>query len=92
MRANGWVRKYNHNHESLIYVTAQMKATEQYFPVVLFIMLYKVIRAFESVRMLHSEAESQLRTSLSVRPNVFKTNSINTDKAVHAKIQSMLSN
>ena len=26
-----------------------MKATEQYFPVVLFIMLYKVILAFESV-------------------------------------------
>ena len=26
-----------------------MKATEQYFPVVLFIMLYKVVLAFESV-------------------------------------------
>ena len=26
-----------------------MKATEQYFPMVLFIMLYKVIRTFESV-------------------------------------------
>ena len=26
-----------------------MKATEQYFPVVLFIMLYKVIQTFESV-------------------------------------------
>ena len=26
-----------------------MKATEQYFPVVLFIMLYKVVRTFESV-------------------------------------------
>ena len=30
-------------------VTIQMKATEQYFPVVLFIMLYKVILTFESV-------------------------------------------
>ena len=30
-------------------VTIQMKATEQYFPVVLFIMLYKVVLAFESV-------------------------------------------
>ena len=30
-------------------VTIQMKATEQYFPVVLFIMLYKVIPTFESV-------------------------------------------
>ena len=30
-------------------VTIQMKATEQYFAVVLFIMLYKVILTFESV-------------------------------------------
>ena len=30
-------------------VTIQMKATKQYFPVVLFIMLYKVILTFESV-------------------------------------------
>ena len=30
-------------------VTIQMKATEQYFPVLLFIMLYKVILTFESV-------------------------------------------
>ena len=30
-------------------VTIEMKATEQYFPVVLFIMLYKVILPFESV-------------------------------------------
>ena len=29
-------------------VTIQMKATELYFPVVLFIMLYKVILTFES--------------------------------------------
>ena len=29
--------------------TIQMKATEQYFPVVLFIMLYKMVLAFESV-------------------------------------------
>jgi len=27
----------------------QMKATEQYFPVVLFIMLYKMVLTFESV-------------------------------------------
>ena len=31
------------------FVTVQMKATEQYFPVVLFIMLYKVVLTFESV-------------------------------------------
>ena len=30
-------------------VTIQMKATEQYFPVLLFIMLYKVILTFGSV-------------------------------------------
>ena len=30
-------------------VTIQMKPTEQYFPVVLFIMLYKVALTFESV-------------------------------------------
>ena len=30
-------------------VAIQMKATAQYFPVVLFIMLYKVILTFESV-------------------------------------------
>ena len=30
-------------------VTIQMKATEQYFPAVLFIILYKVVLAFEFV-------------------------------------------
>ena len=30
-------------------VTIQMKATEQYFPVVLLFMLYKVVPCFESV-------------------------------------------
>ena len=30
-------------------MTIQMKATEQYFPVVLLNMLYKVVLAFESV-------------------------------------------
>ena len=30
-------------------VTIQMKATEQHFPVVLFIVLYKVVLTFESV-------------------------------------------
>ena len=29
-------------------MTIQVKATEQYFPVVLFIMLYKVVLTFES--------------------------------------------
>ena len=35
-----WMKSYS--------VTIQMKATEQYFPVVLFIMLYKVVLTFES--------------------------------------------
>ena len=30
-------------------VTIQMKATKQYFPMVLFIMLYKVVVSFECV-------------------------------------------
>ena len=30
-------------------MTTQMKATEQYFPVVLFIILYRVVLTFESV-------------------------------------------
>ena len=30
-------------------MTTQMKTTEQYFPVVQFIMLYKVVLTFESV-------------------------------------------
>ena len=33
-------------------VTIQMKATEQCFPVVLFIMLYKVVLTFESVNAI----------------------------------------
>ena len=36
-----WMKSYG--------MTIQMKATEQYFPVVLFIMLYKVALTFASV-------------------------------------------
>ena len=36
-----WMKSYG--------VTIQLKATEQYFSVVLFIMLYKVVPTFESV-------------------------------------------
>ena len=36
-----WMKPYG--------VTIQMKATEQYFPVVLFIMLYKLVLTFESL-------------------------------------------
>ena len=30
-------------------MTIQMKATDQYFPVVLFVLIYKVVLTFESV-------------------------------------------
>ena len=33
-------------------MTIQMKATKRYFPVVLFIMLYKMVLTFESGEML----------------------------------------
>ena len=36
-----WTKSYG--------VTIQMKATEKYFPVILFILLYKVVLTFESV-------------------------------------------
>ena len=35
--------------DEILSVTIQMKATEQYFPVVLFIMLYKMVLTFESL-------------------------------------------
>ena len=41
----------------LLSVTIQMKATEQNFPVVLFIMLYKVVLTFESVDEMSSSLE-----------------------------------
>ena len=41
-------------------VTIQMKATEQFFPVVLFIMLYKVVPTFESVcKILNSHHSNE---------------------------------
>ena len=43
--ANFEVREWNF----MAGVNIQMKATEQYFPVVLFIMLYTVVLTFESV-------------------------------------------
>ena len=44
-----------------------MKATEQYFPVVLFIMLYKVILAFGSVDEIlkHEHSNESYRAALS---------------------------
>ena len=37
-------------------MTIQIKAIEQYFPVVLFILLFKVIQAFESVDEISKKA------------------------------------
>ena len=41
------------NHKALDCVTIQIKAIEQYFHVVLFIMLYKVVLTFKSVDETH---------------------------------------
>ena len=55
-------------------VTIQMKATKQYFPVVLFIRLYKVVLTFESVDEIllcdHSNESYSLRAVLSRLSNV----------------------
>ena len=49
-------------------VTIQMNATEQYSPVVLFIMLYKVVLTFESVDEIlkcdHSNESSVLSSTV----------------------------
>ena len=45
-------------------MTIQMKATEQYFPVVLFIMLYKVILTFDSVDEILRVSKTFLQTVL----------------------------
>ena len=47
-------------------MTIQIKATEQYFPVVLFIMLYTVVLTFESVREI-LKCDHSNETSLVVR-------------------------
>ena len=45
-------------------VTIQMKATEQYFPVALFIMLYKVVLTFESVNeILKCDHSNKIRAT-----------------------------
>ena len=47
-------------------VTIQMKATEQYFPVVLFIMLYKVVLTFASVdEIFKCDHSDQMKAILS---------------------------
>ena len=44
-------------------VTIQIKATEQYFPVVLFIVLYKVVRTFESVDEILQSVTIQMKAT-----------------------------
>ena len=51
-------------------VTIQMKTTEQYFPVVLFIMLYNVVLAKES-SSLKCDRSNESITFLYVTLNVF---------------------
>ena len=45
-----------------------MKATERYFPVVLFIMLYKVVLTFDSVDEI-LKGDHRIKTSLAVLLN-----------------------
>ena len=44
-----FIKRLNLRVKLIPSVTIQIKATEQYFPVVLFIMLYNVVLTFESV-------------------------------------------
>ena len=54
-------------------VTIQMKATEQYFPVVLFIMPYKVLLAFESVdEILWRDSSKISSAALLLGPFIFQ--------------------
>ena len=48
-----------------------MKATEQYFPVVLFIMLYKVVLTFESVDEIET-VTIQMKATEQYFPVVFR--------------------
>ena len=48
-------------------MTIQMKATEQYVPVVLFIMLYKVVLTYESVDEI-LKCDHSNESYLAVRP------------------------
>jgi len=60
-------------------VTIQMKATEQYFPVVLYIMLYKMILVFDSVDKIlkcdHSNENSWVTLSCGAAHDVVQKGS-----------------
>ena len=53
-------------------MTIQIKATEQYFPVILFIMLYKVVLAFESVDELSVTLSNESYTLSSTGPSLIR--------------------
>ena len=60
-------------------VTIQMKATEQFFPVVLFIMLYKVVQTFKSADGLLSVVIQVKLSGLSYSSNVCFPKFLNCD-------------
>ena len=53
-------------------MTIQMKAPEQYFPVVMFIMLYKVVLTTESVDKILKSDYSNKRISMLLSCGFFK--------------------
>ena len=74
---NFWVCGWN------LKVTIQMKATEQYFPVVLFIMLYKVILTFESVdKMLKCDHSNDTKQYFPVMLLIIQRNMVLTCGAI----------
>ena len=54
-----------------------MKATEQYFPVVLFIMLYKVVLTFESVDEILSVTNSNESSIAVISCSILRWNRLN---------------
>ena len=68
-------------------MTIQLKAIEQYLPVVLFIMLYKVVLTFESVDEIrlpccYSDESFSAVLSYFFSPNLKKKNKIKFDVLV----------
>ena len=55
-----------------ISVTIQMKATEQHFPAVLFIMLYRVVLTFEAVEKKVNRDGELLSSTFICRPFAFQ--------------------
>jgi len=64
-----------------------MKATKQYFPVVVFIMLYKVVLSFESVHCNLNCVHSQRGVEWSIKNDV-PQNIIRVSNSWHIKFKS----